>query len=108
LNRGLDTATEGLLSSTYFIDDAIIKTIKKLQIKSQATTTLLRQRLNRVFFFLAKEFKVKEFYTYGRPATQVFFLPDDEFSNPIKRKISDWSTYDRTATSREEVREWLK
>jgi hypothetical protein len=108
LNRGLDTTTEGLLSSTYFIDDAIIKTIKKLQIKSQATTTLLRQRLNRVFFFLAKEFKVKEFYTYGRPATQVFFLPDDEFSNPIKRKISDWDTYDKTATSREEVREWLK
>jgi protein-tyrosine phosphatase len=108
LNRGMDTTTEGLLSSTYFIDDAIIKAIKKLQVKSQATTTLLRQRLNRVFFFLAKEFKVKEFYTYGRATTQVFFLPDDEFSNPIKRKISDWSTYDRTATSREEVREWLK
>jgi len=107
LTQGLDTITEGILS-TYRVDAAVINTIKKLQVKSQATTTLLRQRLNRVFFFLAKEFKVKEFFTYGRPATQVFFLPDDEFSNPIKRKISDWNTYDKTATSREEVREWLK
>jgi hypothetical protein len=107
LTQGLDTTTERLLS-TYGVDAAVIKEIKKLQIKSQATTTLLRQRLNRVFFFLAKEFKVKKFFTYGRPATQVFFLPDDEFSNPIKREISDWNTYDKTATSREEVREWLK
>jgi hypothetical protein len=46
------------------------------------------------FFFLAKEFDVKEFYTYGRATKQIVKLPDDEFSNPVKRTIDDWKTYD--------------
>ena len=92
--QGLDTATRDTLL-TRGIDIATIKAIEKQQVKSQATTTLLRQRLNRIFFFLAKEFNVKEFYTYGRPTKQVIILPNDEFSNPVKRVVSDWNRYDR-------------
>ena len=92
--QGLDTATRDTLL-TRGIDIATIKAIEKQQVKSQATTTLLRQRLNRIFFFLAKEFDVKEFYTYGRPTKQVIILPNDEFSNPVKRVVSDWNRYDR-------------
>jgi protein-tyrosine phosphatase len=93
LDQGLDVQTRGILVSKG-VDDATIKLIVKQQTKSQAISSLLRQRLNRIFFFLAKEFDVKEFYTYGRATKQIVKLPDDEFSNPVKRTIDDWKTYD--------------
>ena len=94
LEQGLDLQTRGTLVSKG-VDDATIKLIVKQQTKSQAISSLLRQRLNRIFFFLAKEFDVKEFYTYGRATKQIVKLPDDEFSNPVKRIIDDWQTYDK-------------
>ena len=102
LEQGIDTDMYYKLEA--IIGETELSELDNRQIKSQATCSLLRQRLNRIFFFLAKEFKVKVFYTYGRPATQVKFLPDDEFSNPVMRTIrSDWDNYDR-----DDAREWLK
>jgi hypothetical protein len=90
------------------VDIATIKEIEKKQVRSQATNTLLRQRLSRILFFLAKKFNVNTFYTYGRPTKQVLILPNDEFSNPVQRTVSNWSTYDKDSTSRDAVREWFK
>lgn len=93
IKKGLDDNTKNLLLKKTVEQDTIDK-IKKLEIKSQAITSLLRQRLNRIFFFLAKEFDVKIFYTYMRPTEQVFNLPYDEFSNPKMQTITDWKNYD--------------
>jgi hypothetical protein len=57
------------------------------------SATRLRQRLNRIFFHLAKEFKVNTFYTFGIPTKVVVDLPDDEFSNHIERTV-DWDEID--------------
>jgi hypothetical protein len=107
LGQGLDTQTRDELRR-YRVDDATIKDIEKKQVRSHASNSLLRQRLNRIFFFLAKRFNVKTFYTYGRPTQQVSILPNDEFSNPVQRTISDWRNYDRDSASRDIVREWFK
>jgi SOS response regulatory protein OraA/RecX len=98
--QGIDTDMYNELFS--IIGEEKISEIDDRQNKSQASSSLLRQRLNRIFFFLAKEFKVSTFYTYGRPTKQVLMLPDDEFSNPVLRYVSDWDNYDRN-----EVRKWL-
>jgi hypothetical protein len=107
LGQGLDTQTRDELRR-YRVDDATIKDIEKKQVRSHASNSLLRQRLNRIFFFLAKRFNVNTFYTYGRPTQQVSILPNDEFSNPVQRTISNWSNYDRDSASRDIVREWFK
>ena len=107
LGQGLDTLARNTLIMDG-VDMAVIKDIEKKQVKSQASCSLLRQRLNRIFFFLAKRFKVNTFYTYGRPTKQALILPNDEFSNPVQRAISDWSNYDRDSASRDIVREWFK
>jgi hypothetical protein len=100
LEQGIDT---GMYNELYSIIGADkISELDARQNKSQATCSLLRQRLNRIFFFLAKEFNVSTFYTYGRPTSQVLMLPNDEFSNPVMRVVSDWDSYDRN-----EVRKWL-
>jgi SOS response regulatory protein OraA/RecX len=98
--QGIDTDMYNELFS--IIGEKKISEIDDRQNKSQASSSLLRQRLNRIFFFLANEFKVSTFYTYGRPTKQVLILPDDEFSNPVKRYVSVWDSYDRN-----EVRKWL-
>jgi hypothetical protein len=105
LEQGIDDDMYDELKS--IIGETELSELDNRQIKSQATCSLLRQRLNRIFFFLAKEFKVKQFYTYERPSKLVFFLPDDEFSNPVMRTISDWDNYYSSSTSRKMVREWL-
>ena len=107
LAQGLYTQTRKDLKG-HGVDDATIKEIEKRQVRSQASCSLLRQRLSRIFFFLAKKFGVNTFYTYGRPTKRVLILPDDEFSNPVQRTISDWSTYDKDSASRDAVREWFK
>ena len=107
LAQGLYTQTRNELKR-HGVDDATIKEIEKRQARSQASCSLLRQRLSRIFFFLAKKFKVNTFYTYGRPTQRVLILPNDEFSNPVKRTISDWSTYDKDSASRDTVRDWFK
>jgi len=56
------------------------------------SSILLRQRLNRVYFFLAREKGVNRFYNYGRPAI-VGSCPWDEFSVPMERTVN-WSQYD--------------
>jgi len=98
--QGIDTDMYNELIS--IIGEEKISEIDARQNKSQANSSLLRQRLNRIFFFLAKEFKVSTFYTYGRPTKQVLILPDDEFSNPVVRVVSDWDNYNR-----DDVRKWL-
>ena len=59
-----------------------------------ASATRLRQRLNRIFFHLAKEFEVNTFYTFGIPTKVVVDLPMDEFANPCLRTI-DWGEIDK-------------
>jgi hypothetical protein len=94
IKRGLDNKTiELLLAKT--VDQNTINTIKSLEFKSHAIASLLRQRLNRIFFFLAREFNVNEFYTYMRPTIKVLNLPYDEFSNPQKHTIRDWNNFNR-------------
>jgi len=58
------------------------------EVSKLASASRLRQRLNRIFFHLAKEFKVNTFYTFGIPKKVVVDLPDDEFSNPIERTVN--------------------
>jgi hypothetical protein len=98
--QGIDTDMYEYLLP--IIGAAKISELAARQNESQASSSLLRQRLNRIFFFLAKEFKISRFYTYGRPSSQVLMLPNDEFSNPVLRYVSDWGSYDK-----DEVRKWL-
>jgi SOS response regulatory protein OraA/RecX len=100
LEQGIDTDMYEYLMSKINITE--LSELDARQNESQASSSLLRQRLNRIFFFLAKEFKVSPFYTYARPTSQVLMLPNDEFSNPVLRYVSDWDNYDRN-----EVRKWL-
>jgi hypothetical protein len=93
LTQGMDDDTRRELGNYKGVDANTIKTIEKQQIKSLAIASLLRQRLNRIFFFLAKEFNVKRFYTYGRPTKKVEVLPHDEFSEPVMCEVEDWSIY---------------
>lgn len=68
--------------------------------------SLLRQRINRIFFFLAKAYNVKKFYTYERPTKDIVNLPDDEFSNPELHTI-DWVEYDLGRIDKDSVLPWL-
>lgn len=67
-----------------------------------AYASRFRQRLNRIFFFLAERFQVTKFYTYGRPKTEILVLPRDEFANPVSRIIqpndneNPWIGFDKT------------
>ena len=91
--QGMDDDTRRELLKYKGVDTTTIKTIEKQQIKSHAIASLLRQRLNRIFFFLAKEFGVKRFFTYGRPTKKVEVLSHDEFSEPVMCEVEDWSIY---------------
>ena len=68
--------------------------------------SLLRQRLNRIFFFLARHFEIERFYTYERPSMVVVNLPDDEFSNPTLHTI-DWASFDSGNFNKKSVLPWL-
>ena len=68
--------------------------------------SLLRQRLNRIFFFLARHFKIETFYTYERPSMVVVNLPDDEFSNPTLHTI-DWASFDSGNFKKDSILHWL-
>jgi hypothetical protein len=54
-----------------------------------AYASRFRQRLNRIFFFLARHFRIEQFYTYAIPTEPVAILPDDEFAVPIRRSFRD-------------------
>jgi hypothetical protein len=56
-------------------------------VSKQASASRFRQRLNRIFFHLAKELKVNTFYTYGVPTEFIVNLPTDEFANPIMNEV---------------------
>jgi hypothetical protein len=91
-------------------DDVNVDYVKEelFNVQSQAMASLLRQRINRIFFFLAKHFNVNEFYTYARPLNPVVVLPDDEFSNPVKRDINKTLSKYHTATEvKNVVLSWL-
>jgi hypothetical protein len=68
--------------------------------------SLLRQRINRIFFFLARHFSVETFYTYERPAMVVVNLPDDEFSKPVLHTI-DWASFDSGNFKKDSILPWL-
>jgi hypothetical protein len=68
--------------------------------------SLLRQRINRIFFFLAKAYNVKKFYTYERPTKDIVNLPDDEFSNPVLHTI-DWASFNSGTFDKDSVLPWL-
>jgi len=68
--------------------DADIEYMKKevFDVSKQASASRFRQRLNRIFFHLAKD-KVNTFYTYGVPTEVIVNLPTDEFANPIMNEV---------------------
>ena len=68
---------------------ADIEYMKKevFDVSKQASASRFRQRLNRIFFHLAKELKVNTFYTYGVPTEVIVNLPTDEFANPIMNEV---------------------
>jgi hypothetical protein len=68
--------------------------------------SLLRQRINRIFFFLARHFTVETFYTYERPSMVVVNLPDDEFSKPVLHTI-DWASFDSGNFNKDSILPWL-
>ena len=91
-------------------DDVNVDYVREelFNVESQAMASLLRQRINRIFFFLAKHFNVNEFYTYARPLKPVVVLPDDEFSNPVKRDINKTlSNYHPAIEVKNVVLSWL-
>lgn len=53
---------------------------------------LLRQRINRILFYLAKDKKVDTYYNYGFPSKGKTY--NDEFDYPVERTV-DWSEYER-------------
>lgn len=67
---------------------ADIEYMKKevFDVSKQASASRFRQRLNRIFFHLAKD-KVNTFYTYGVPTEVIVNLPTDEFANPIMNEV---------------------
>ena len=69
-------------------------------------TSLFRQRINRIFFFLARHFKVETFYTYESPDIVVVNLPDDEFSKPVLHTI-DWKSFDSGNFNKDSILHWL-
>jgi len=76
------------------------------KISTMMYASLLRQRINRIFFFLAKNYNVNKFYTYEIPNDVVVNLPDDEFSNPQLHTI-DWEQYDSGTFDKNSVLHWL-
>ena len=92
-NRSGNTDISFMLSEMFRIDEILC-------------VSLLRQRLNRIFFFLARHFKIERFYTYERPAIVVVNLPDDEFSKPTLQTI-DWASFDSGNFNKKSVLPWL-
>ena len=80
----------------FTIKDSNTEFMKKefFKVSKLAYASLLRQRMNYILFFLARHYNVRDFYTYGRPTKELKILPDDEFSNPCRRTITDWRTVD--------------
>jgi hypothetical protein len=68
--------------------------------------SLLRQRINRIFFFLARHYNVNEFYTYERPGVVVVNLPDDEFTKPVLHTI-DWASFNSGNFNKDSILPWL-
>ena len=62
------------------------------------SSILLRQRLNRIFFYLARGKGMIRFYSYGRPSRRSEGdSPEYEFNFPMERRVDwgvDWSAYD--------------
>ena len=79
---------KSLFTNSKYTEDIEYMKRELFDISKQASASRFRQRLNRIFFHLAKEFKVNTFYTYGVP-TEVIKLPTDEFANPLKHDV-DW------------------
>jgi hypothetical protein len=70
------------------------------KMKSGTRASLFRQRLNRIIFFLAREFDIKKFKTYistvpnGNVVTSTTGNIEEEFINENDVVIDDWRNYD--------------
>jgi hypothetical protein len=67
-------------------------------------TRLLRQRLNRILFNLAKHKRVTSFYLYRCPRGGN--SPSEEFIDPIKESV-DWDMYDRGGYGSVQYGKWF-
>ena len=92
-NRSGNTDISFMLSEMFRINEIL-------------SVSLLRQRLNRIFFFLARHYKIETFYTYERPSMVVVNLPDDEFSKPTLQTI-DWASFDSGIFDKDSILPWL-
>ena len=69
------------------------------EMKSGTRASLFRQRLNRIIFFLAREFDIKNFKTYISPVTNGNGVTsttkniEEEFGNVKDVEIDDWNKY---------------
>lgn len=80
-------ACSSMLDNQEGIEDIEYMKDEIFGVREIAYASRFRQRLNRIFFFLAERFQVTKFYTYGRPKTEILVLPRDEFANPVSRDI---------------------
>lgn len=71
---------------------------------SITSSRLLRQRLNRIFFFLAKDKGIERYYNYRCPRKGI--NPIDEFSYPIERTVN-WEEYERGDYTEAQDRGWF-
>ena len=65
---------------------------------------LFRQRLNRIFFFLARDKRVSTFYNYACP-TKRGDTYIHEFNYPTVRTV-DWDEYDKGTYDNDRTKEW--
>ena len=65
---------------------------------------LFRQRLNRIFFFLARDKRVSTFYNYACPAKRGDTYIH-EFNYPTVRTV-DWDEYDKGTYDSDRTKEW--
>ena len=72
----------------------------------QSVSRLLRQRVNRILFYLARGNRIGSFYMYECPTGGT--SPNDEFMN-IVLQVVDWDLYDRGGYNNDMIKhkEWF-
>ena len=94
LNEGLfnDPSTDKYKGYKMEVSREIFRIGFEVSMCGLTSSILLRQRINRVLLYIARDKGVDSFWCYGRPIG-VCRNAKDEFGNPMERRI-DWGSYD--------------
>lgn len=94
LNEGLfnDPSTDMYKGYKREVSREIFRIGFEVSMCGLTSSILLRQRINRVLLYIARDKGVESFWCYGRPIG-VCRNAKDEFGNPMERRI-DWGSYD--------------